>query len=188
MQATNTTNVTVSLQLSEAAKPGTVPVLNFGPPIGAPVASHDDRHRHQLERHLRRSPRPWVPGIGHFTLTVSDALDNVGHSINSGSDLEIYNTALPSPPAQPVGFHVTSLVGGQVRLNWNAVPNAEIYRVYSEPGTNFLITPTNLVADNVGTSNTYVDLPAGGWLLPVCGHRVASRLRRHQFDCAGRLF
>jgi len=97
-------------------------------------------------------------GIGHFTLTVSDALDNVGHSINSGSSLELYNTALPTPPGQPVGFEAVSKSGGHVQLTWLPVANAEIYRVYAEPGTNF-VTPVVLVADNI-TSNNYVDLPA----------------------------
>jgi hypothetical protein len=97
-------------------------------------------------------------GIGHFTLTVSDSLGNVGHSLNAGSTLEIYNTALPSPPGQPVHFQAASMSGGRVQLTWDNVPNAEVYRVYCEPGTNYLITPTILVADNV-SSNIYVHLP-----------------------------
>ena len=61
-------------------------------------------------------------------MTASDSLGNVGHSINSGSDLEIYNTILPTPPGQPVNFHASSLAAGKIRLDWSPVANAEIYR------------------------------------------------------------
>jgi len=99
-------------------------------------------------------------GTGHFTFTAIDSLGNVGHSIKTGEALELYNTVLPTPPGQPIHFLATSLSGGRVLLIWSNVPNAEIYRLYSEPGTNFLIAPTNLIADNV-VSNGYIDLQPG---------------------------
>ncbi len=157
IQATNDTDVTVSLQLTEPPKPGTVPAITFAPPTGPalPVV-------------LTGSGSNWLgtltvtpgmgSGVGHFALTVSDSLDNIGHSLNTGGALEIYNTPLPTPPGQPVHFEAASLSGGRVRLTWDAVPNAEIYRVYGEPGTNYLIPPTALVADEVG-SNAFVHLP-----------------------------
>ena len=158
IQTTNSPTVTVSLQLTEAAKPGTVPVLNFNPPIGASVpivvTGSGTNWSGPLQVTLAMGS-----GLGHFTLTVNDALDNVGHNITTGSALEIYNTSLPTPPGQPVGFTATSLAGGRVQLSWLAVTNAEIYRVYSDPGTNQFVTPTTLIADNVPT-NGYVDLPA----------------------------
>ncbi|HWH72139.1 MAG TPA: hypothetical protein VNT26_22440, partial [Candidatus Sulfotelmatobacter sp.] len=97
-------------------------------------------------------------GVGHFTFSASDSLGNVGHSLSRGSALEIYNTALPSAPAQPIGFQVSSRSGGRVQLTWQPVLNAEIYRVYCETGTSFTV-PTLLVADNI-TSNNYLDLPS----------------------------
>jgi methionine-rich copper-binding protein CopC len=158
VQATNNTAVSVNLVLTKPAKTGTTPTLNFGPPIGAPTPVTLTGSGTTWNGTLTVTPA-MGSGVGHFTLTVSDALDNIGHAITSGSALEIYNTALPTPPAQPVGFQAASLSGGRVQLSWFAVPNAEIYRVYSEPGTNFLITPAVLVADNI-TSNNYIDLPA----------------------------
>lgn len=174
IQATNTTNITVSLQLSKPAQPGQTPVLNFGPPIGAPVPVVLTGFGTNWSGSLAVTPG-MGSGIGHFTMTVSDSLGNIGHSLNSGSELEIYNTALPSPPGQPVGFHVSSLSGGRVQLNWNSVPNADIYRVYSQPGTNFLLTPTNLVADNL-SSNSFIDLPStdGFFLYAVTASRRGS--------------
>src|SRR5262249_19308965 len=111
-------------------------------------------------------------GNGTFSLTATDARDNVGQLITTGRTLEVYNTALPKPPGQPVNFHVTSLSGGRVQLSWNVVSNAEIYRVYSQPGTNFLLVPTNLVADGV-VSNAYIDLPSadGSYLYVVSASR-----------------
>ncbi|MBI5387108.1 MAG: VCBS repeat-containing protein [Verrucomicrobia bacterium] len=156
VQATNNTSVAVNLQLTEAPKPGTTPTINFGPPVGSPVAVTMTGSGVNWNGTLTLTPA-MGSGIGHFTMTVVDSLDNVGHNITAGSSLEIYNTALPSPPGQPVGFQAGSLGGGRVQLNWFAVSNAEIYRVYSEPGTNFT-APTLLVADNVA-SNSYIDLP-----------------------------
>ena len=157
VQATNNTSVAISLQLTEPPQPGSIPVLNFGPPNGSSVPAALSGAGTNWGGALLLTP-DMGSGIGHFTLTVSDSLGNVGHSLNAGSALEIYNTALPSPPDQPVHFEATSLAGGRVLLTWDAVSNAEIYQVYCEPGTNYLVTPTNQVADDV-TSNSFIHLP-----------------------------
>ncbi|MGA2863269.1 MAG: FG-GAP-like repeat-containing protein [Verrucomicrobiota bacterium] len=158
VQTTNSTNVAVGLQLTKPPAAGTTPTIGFGPPTGSPVPVTMSGTGTNWAGTLTLTPA-MGSGIGHFTLTVTDSLNNVGHSINSGSDLELYNTALPTPPGQPVHFEATSLAAGRVLLTWSNVPTAEIYRVYSQPGTNYLLTPTNLVADNV-SSNSYIDLPA----------------------------
>jgi len=157
VQTTNSPIVAVNLQLSEAAKPGTTPTVNFNPPIGAGVPVALTGAGTSWHGTVQLTPA-MGSGLGHFTLTANDALDNVGHNLTSGSTLEIYNTALPSPPGKPVAFLASSLSGGRVTLTWLPVTNAEIYRVYSDPGTNQFDTPTTLIADNVVT-NRYVDLP-----------------------------
>ena len=111
VQATNNTTVTVNLQLTESPKTETVPTLNFASPIGTTVPVIMSGGGTNWSGTLTVTPE-MGSGIGHFTLTVNDALDNVGHSITSGSALEIYNTGLPTPPGQPVGFQVASLSGG----------------------------------------------------------------------------
>src|SRR5205085_5403752 len=151
VQATNDTPVAITLRLTEAPKVGTVPTLNFAPPTGAIVPVTLTGGGTNWTGTLTITPA-MDSGLGHFTLTVDDALDNVGHNITSGSALEIYNTTLPAPPGQPVGFQATSLSGGRVQLNWLSVTNAEIYRVYSASGTN-LLAPTTLVADNISSNS-----------------------------------
>jgi hypothetical protein len=157
IQATNITSVVVSLQLTEPPQPGSIPVLNFGPPIGATVPVTLSGSGTSWGGTLTLTP-DMGSGFGHFTLSVSDGLGNLGHSINAGSALEIYNTALPTPPGQPVHFEAASLSGGRVQLTWTEVPGAEVYRVYCEAGTNYTIVPTNVVADNV-VSNSFIHLP-----------------------------
>ncbi|MGH7953948.1 MAG: hypothetical protein ACREFE_18780, partial [Limisphaerales bacterium] len=157
VQATNNTSVAVSLQLTEAPKSGTDPTLNFGPPVGASVPVSLSGSDTNWFGTLTLTPA-MDSGVGHFTLSVTDALDNVGHSITAGESLEIYNTTLPSPPGQPVHFEANSLSGGRILLTWSNVLDAEIYRVYSETGTD-LTVPTTLIADNI-TSNSFIDLPA----------------------------
>lgn len=157
IQATNNTSVAVSLQLTEPPQPGSSPDLNFGPPNGATVPVTLSGSGTSWGGTLRLTP-DMGSGVGHFTLTVSDSLGNVGHILNAGSALEIYNTALPLPPGQPVHFEAVSLSGGRVQLTWAEVAGAEIYRVYCEPGTNYTIVPTNMVADNV-VSTSFIHLP-----------------------------
>ncbi len=156
VQTTNSTNITVSLELTEVPQTATTPALNFAPPIGASVPVVLTGSGTNWSGGLTLTPA-MGSGLGHFTLTVLDNLGNIGHSILSGSALELYNTELPTPPAQPVNFQATPVALGKVQLNWSPVPNAEMYRVYSETGTTFTV-PTFLVADNVPT-NSYLDLP-----------------------------
>lgn len=156
IQTTNSTNITVSLVLNESPQTATVPTLNFDPPIGASVPITLTGAGTNWSGSLTLTPA-MGSGVGHFTLTVLDNLGNVGHSILTGSALELYNTSLPTPPGQPVNFQATPVALGQIRLNWSPVENAEIYRVYSETGTTFNV-PTFLVADSI-TTNTHLDLP-----------------------------
>jgi hypothetical protein len=157
IQATNTASVAVSLQLTEPSQSGSTPVLDFGPPIGSSIPITLSGSGTNWAGTLTLTP-DMGSGVGHFTLTVSDSVGNVGHSLNADGALEIYNTALPTPPGQPVHFQASSLAGGRVQLTWDPVSNAEVYRVYCEAGTNYTIVPTNLVADNV-LSNNFIHLP-----------------------------
>ena len=111
VQATNNANVQVNLQLTKPPQIGTTPVLSFGPPIGTPVPVTLAGSGTGWNGTLTVTPA-MGSGIGYFTLSVTDALANVGHEITTGESLEIYNTALPSPPGQPVYFAATSLAGG----------------------------------------------------------------------------
>ena len=64
---------------------------------------------------------------------------------------------MPSPPASPTNLTAKGLPGGYVELSWNAVGNAQIYRLYREAGTNFVV-PAVLDIDNIA-STTVTDLP-----------------------------
>ncbi|HWQ92249.1 MAG TPA: polymorphic toxin-type HINT domain-containing protein [Clostridia bacterium] len=161
IQVTNPVNVSINLQLTEAPQGGTTPELTFNPPIGSPQPVTLSGSGSNWHGTLQLTPGMGSGNAG-FSLTVADSLGNVGHLLTSGSTIELYNTALPSAPGQPVGFQAASLSGGRVQLNWLPVPNAEMYRVYSETGAVFTVPPI-LVADNI-VSNSYVDLP------PIDGH------------------
>ena len=156
IQTTNNVDVLVSLQLSEAPQPGSKPMLTFSPPVGTPVILDISGSRTNWTAPLSLDSA-MGSGLGYFTMRVSDALGNEGQNIRTGNSVELYNTSLPSPPGQPVGFTVGSLSTGRVGIVWQVVPNAEIYRVYCETGTTF-VTPTVLVADNL-TSNEFIHLP-----------------------------
>ena len=156
VQTVNNTNVTVNVVLSELAAAGTAPALTFAPPAGTnvpvPLAGAGSNWLGTL---------PLTPamgsGFGQFVLSAQDSLGNVGTNIVAGGQLEIYNTALPSAPPAPAGLAATSLPGGQVSLTWNAVSNAQIYRLYRQAGST-LVVPTVMVIDDI-TTNNVVDLP-----------------------------
>ncbi|MCX8155476.1 MAG: FG-GAP-like repeat-containing protein [Verrucomicrobiae bacterium] len=150
VQVTNVTAIQVQLSLSEPVAPGSTPQLAFTPPSGgAPITVPLTGAESNWNGTLTLTPAAGA-GFGQFTLTAVDALDNVGNGITRGASLEIYNSALPTPPAAPAQLRATSLSGGYIRLEWTAVSNAEIYRVYADPGSSGV--PQTLVADNVETT------------------------------------
>ena len=55
-------------------------------------------------------------GDGIFNLTAEDAAGNTGTVLTSGGKLEVYNTALPSPPAVPTNLAGEILSGGRIRI------------------------------------------------------------------------
>ncbi len=169
VQATNAVDVGVNLVLTEAVKPGTSPSLGFTPPTGALVVVPLNGNGSNWTGVLPVTPS-MGSGFGTFAFTARDAVDNLGSNLLSGASLEIYNTDVPTPPAPPAGLIAQTLAGGNVRLSWNAVSNAEIYRVYRDVGSN--ATATTLVADNVaGTILTNLPPADGSYTFAVSAAR-----------------
>ena len=150
------TNVSVNLTLTKPAKAATPPVIKFTPPVGDVVGVTMSGTGTNWVGLLPLQPSMGA-GFGQFAMTAVDALDNKGTNITSGSTLEIYNTTLPSAPETPTNLVAQTITGGVVRLTWSVVTNADIYRLYREPGSN-TTAPTVLVADNLST-NRLDDLP-----------------------------
>ena len=156
VQTTNSTNVTITLVLSKPVGAGLPPALSFTPPVGASVPIPLIGAGSNWNGGLLVTPAMGT-GLGRFAFSAQDAVGNVGTNIAAGAQLELYNAALPPAPAAPTNLAATSLPGGLVSLTWNAVGNAQIYRLYRVAGTNFTLPPT-LVLDNLG-SNHVEDLP-----------------------------
>jgi hypothetical protein len=173
VQTINPTNVTINLTLSKLAQGGTTPTLNFTAPIYTNVPIVLSGAGSNWNGTLTLTPA-MGSGFGRFALSAIDSVGNIGTNILSGSQLEIYNTALPSPPADPTGLSAVSLPGGSIKLSWNAVSNAQIYRLYREPGTNFTL-PGILDIDNI-TNATVTDLPTndGLYAYAVSASRLGS--------------
>ena len=156
VQTTSNIAVAVSLALTKSAGPGTMPALGFTTPTGTdiviPLAGGGSNWSGTLPLTAAAGS-----GFGQFSFSAQDAAGNVGSNLLAGGRLELYNTALPSAPAAPLGLSATSLAGGYVSLAWNTVSNAQIYRLYREAGTNWT-TPAVLDIDEI-TSNGVVDLP-----------------------------
>jgi hypothetical protein len=156
VQTINPTNVTVNLTLSESVSNGTTPTLSYQAPLGASVMIALSGAGSNWNGTLPLTSAMGT-GYGQFTMSAIDSLGNVGATITNGAQLEIYNTALPQPPAGPLNLVAKSLAGGYVSLTWNSVSNAQIYRLYRESGLTFTL-PAPLDIDNI-TTNTVVDLP-----------------------------
>jgi len=161
VQTLATTNVAIQLTLTKLEQGGMTPILNFQSPLGdhlsVPLSGAGSNWNGALT--LSNS---YGTGFGRFSLRAEDAVGNIGTNIISGTYLELYNTSLPPPPAAPTGLSAVSLPGGSIRLSWNSVSNAQIYRLYREPGTNFTI-PGPLDIDNI--TNVFVtDLPTNDGL------------------------
>ena len=158
VQTTGNTSVAVGVILTKPAASGTTPALAFTPPAGSTVPVTLAGTGANWSGALALTPG-MGSGFGQFVLSAQDSVGNVGTNIIAGGRLELYNTALPSPPAAPTNLMATSLPGGSIRLSWNSVSNAQIYRLYRETGTNFT-APYALDLDGI-TSNYVVDLPPG---------------------------
>jgi choice-of-anchor C domain-containing protein len=173
VQTINPTNVTIELTLSESAQAGTTPTLTFTAPIYTNVSIVLSGAGSNWNGTLTLLPT-MGSGFGRFTLNAVDGVGNVGTNIVSGGQLEIYNTALPAAPADPTGLSAVSLPGGYIRLTWNSVSNAQIYRLYREPGTNFTL-PATLDIDDI-TNTTVTDLPTndGFYAYAVSASRLGS--------------
>ncbi|MCF7708994.1 MAG: Ig-like domain-containing protein [Verrucomicrobia bacterium] len=155
VQVTNTTDVTVNLLLSEPAKSETTPLMSFTPPVGDAVDVVLSGGGTNWSGILTLTPS-MGSGAGLFAFEAEDAVGNVGTNIISGGSIEIYNTALPSPPAKPAGLNATALPGGDVELDWPAVADAEEYVLYRESGSNG--APAVVVLSEIRT-NRVVDTP-----------------------------
>jgi|GEM_PF-1556707 len=153
-------SLSFTLTLSELPKPGTTPSLTFTPPIGAVITPT-----------LSGSGLNWTgsilltssmgKGMGQFVFGALDTRDNTGSSITP-NQIEIYNTEHPNAPGIPVNLRATTLSGGHIKIEWDAVSDAQSYRLYREPG-NTGVTPTVLVADNILTTQfTDQTVPADG--------------------------
>ena len=173
IQTLTPASVAVNLTLSKLPTNGSAPTLSYTPPQGANVPLT-----------LTGSGTNWnapLPltsamgsGIGHFNFSATDVLGNVGTNIVSGAGLELYNTALPSPPNAPLGLAAKSLPGGYIKLSWSAISNAQIYRLYREPGQTFSL-PGALDLDNL-TTTTVTDLPPsdGYYIYGISASRLSS--------------
>jgi uncharacterized repeat protein (TIGR03803 family) len=156
VQTSNNINVAVSLTLTKLAGPGTVPTLGFTPPVGTNIPISLVGSGSNWSGTLPLTPAAGA-GFGRFSFSAQDIAGNTGSNLIAGGQLELYNTALPPPPAAPLGLTATTLPGGYVSLAWNTVSNAQIYRLYREPGTNWTI-PAAPDIDDI-TSNSVADLP-----------------------------
>ena len=156
VQTISAVTVSVAVTLSKPPGPGITPTLAFAPPVGSSVAVT-----------LTGSSTNWAgtfgvnsamgSGFGEFSFSSTDSVGNVGTNILSGAQLQLYNTALPAPPAAPTNLTAMSQPGGYIALSWNAVSDAQIYNIYRESGTNFIL-PGTLVLSNL-TGTTVTDLP-----------------------------
>jgi choice-of-anchor C domain-containing protein len=174
VQTVNPTNVTINLVLSKLAQAGTTPTLSFTAPIYTNVPIVLSGAGSNWNGTLTLTPA-MGSGFGTFSLSAVDAVGNVGSNIVSGGQLELYNTPLPSPPADPTGLSAVSLPGGYIRLSWNPVSDAQIYRLYREAGTNFSTNNATLDLDNI-TNTTVTDLPTndGFYAYAVSASRFGS--------------
>ena len=145
--------VQVSLELDEAA--AVVPQLGFLCPSGDTVTVP-----------LVGSGASWAgvlsldtshgKGFGSFQLQAQDALGNVGTSVGAGKSLEVYNTALPDPPAAPTLLLTMTEPAGAVTVTWSEVALATSYRLYRSADCDG--PPETLIVSDI-TALSHTDTP-----------------------------
>ncbi|HZE90015.1 MAG TPA: Ig-like domain-containing protein, partial [Verrucomicrobiae bacterium] len=142
----------VALTLDEPA--AATPILRFLPPVGPPAGIA-----------LTGAGASWQgnlvidsgmgDGPGRFDLSAIDGLGNATSGLVAGAGVDVDNT----PPVAPLGFTVTVLAGGSIRLAWSPVSDAVLYVVDRDDGTLvFGAGPHASLAP--GAATTATDLPA----------------------------
>ena len=157
IQVTSTITITVTLDLDEPQKTGVAPVVSFIPPTGSPVTVPMIGSETSWSGILVLEPT-MGRGIGSFTLSAFDALDNQGTQIADGGQLEIYDSATPDPTLPPSTLSAPPQPAGEVQLEWSLVAEADSYSVLRRTG-DCSSDPTDLVA-GVLTGTTFLDLPS----------------------------
>ncbi len=156
LQVLNPRQVQLTLELSEAAKVGTIPTLIWSPPSGPDVPIILTGAEAIWTATLTLFPE-MGKGDGLFLFEAFDSVDNLGTLITRGDEFEIYNTLLPDPPGRPVELLAQTLPAGEVSLLWSEVERAETYNVYRVPSSQGGI-PNQLVAEGIAGTE-YTDLP-----------------------------
>ena len=156
IQVTNSLPLIVSLTLDEI--PSGSPTLRFMPPEGAQLIVALTGGGTNWNGQLELLPT-MGSGVGSFTLGVNDALGNAGTRLGGATEVELYNTALPTPPKRVTDLRAsTDQAGGVIKLAWGGVDDAESYTLYRQAGE-FGTTPDQLIASNI-LAAIYSDLPA----------------------------
>ncbi|MCK5801945.1 MAG: hypothetical protein KAI66_03895, partial [Lentisphaeria bacterium] len=155
VQVQSNTTLLVNLVLSEVPKAGTTPQVGLNPPAGATLSVPMSGSGLNWSGSAVLNPL-MGSGTCYFSLAVSDALDNVGTEITSGDSVEIYNTALPTPPSVPNLLDPVAQKGGNIHLVWYPSATAESYNLYRILGSNGI--PTTVAVGNIMT-NVYDDIP-----------------------------
>jgi hypothetical protein len=155
VQVQSNVTLLVNLVLSEVPKAGTMPQVTLNPPTGATQNVPMSGSGLNWSGSVVLSP---LMGSGncYFSLSVSDALDNVGTMVTEGASVEIYNTEFPSPPDVPNLLDPVAQKGGNVHLVWYPSATAEGYNLYRLAGSNGI--PTTVAVANIST-NVYNDVP-----------------------------
>lgn len=155
VQVQSNTTMLVNLVLSEVPKTGTSPQIGFNPPAGATLNVPMSGSGLNWSGSVPLNP---LMGSGYctFTLSVSDALDNLGTEITAGVSVEIYNTALPTAPGVPNLLDPVAQKGGNIHLVWYPSATAESYNLYRVPGSNGI--PATVAVGNIMT-NIFDDVP-----------------------------
>ncbi len=165
------TDVGITLTLNKSV-PGP-PSLTFSPPDGPGVAVSLSGEGSVWEGILTLTESMGT-GLGTFVFSVTDALGNEGTAIESGGELEIYNTEAAPPPPVPTGLEAVTRTAGEIGIQWNPSAGAEVYHLYrAEGGTG--PHPTERVASGL-TETVFFDTPPedGFYRYAVSSERLGS--------------
>ncbi len=172
----NPTQVAVEIELDQAVKAGTSPMLSY-------LLSGAGRQSTAIDGLVPLSDTVWrgslvLPadaGLAsaenlQFTLQALDDLDNPGTRIRVDNLFQVYQGDLP-PLAIPNNLSAQASPGGEVALTWDGVPDAAEYQLYRQaPGE-----PTLTALQRVSASGYQDATPEDGdYLYSVASVRQAN--------------
>jgi len=157
--------VAVSLTLNEPST--TTPVVTLNGPGGSTATVTGLSSGNGIIWSGSLDPAGLAEGPGRFVLSgARDRFNNLGSTISSGATITIYKNNPPAPSV-PGGLTAKAFKGGEVKLAWLAVTDAQGYRIYRKGPSDSTAQQVGSIASGSTTTHSEIVTQDGSYAYSI---------------------